>query len=261
MTADELSTELRWPDRTEAAPQGDASSPDDDPPPPGVEPLVVEVIEPPEREWRHDGDPPPRPVQSGPVATAPGGRFMMEAYDRLADRVLDRLRSMREGVDEDLFILRSEIAALRTSVEDVADRVQLRKVRSELDQVRAEVAGLRADVLDRPDLEVIAERTQEVLTEVRAHDPSAVAARVAELVAEATAVREAGALDPVLAELATVHRELGSVREDLEALRRRIALRATPSAPGGLGEEQMARLAEEVATRVLAQLRQRQRRR
>lgn len=81
---------------------------------------------------------------------------IVDAYERLGTRLLSRMRDLREDVDADLSELRSEISSLRTSIEDVADRVQLRQMRSSIDDLRSDVAGLRRAVLEWPELERVA---------------------------------------------------------------------------------------------------------
>ena len=91
----------------------------------------------------HESSDPPRSSVS----------MIVDAYERLGGRLLGRMRDMREDVDADLAELRSELASLRTAVEDVADRVQLRQMRGSIDDLRSDVAGLRRAVLEWPELE------------------------------------------------------------------------------------------------------------
>ena len=116
MTADDLSTKLRWPDRSEpppptapvadpAVPAGGPDSVGSTPPVGSTDPSTLslagsvvtgEVVEEDERAWRGSGDPFQRSVPSGLVATSTGSRFMMEAYDRLAAEGLYGERRQRE---------------------------------------------------------------------------------------------------------------------------------------------------------------------
>ncbi len=226
----------------------------------------------------------------------PPNRQVMEAYDRLADRVLDRLAGLRADVDTDLTQVRSELASLRHAVEDVADRVQIRQLRSSIEELRDEMTGLHDSVLDGPDLEHLSGELaslradvadlldpepvgpahEELLAtvaslrdEVRAQDTSE---DLAELVASVEALRadlaERGddaleAIDvlrqemlgslaataerssPVLAALSPFLEELGALREELQAMKRRITLRANESSPA-LSDGQLEWLAEAV---------------
>jgi DNA-binding FrmR family transcriptional regulator len=91
------------------------------------------------------------------VADAQTGRVFVEAFDRLADRLLERIRSLRQDVDADLTSVRSELASLRQAVDAVADRVQMRHLRTTLEEVHGDVVGLRRAVLEWPELEQVAE--------------------------------------------------------------------------------------------------------
>jgi hypothetical protein len=189
------------------------------------------------------------------------GRVFVEAFDRLADRLLERLRSLRQDVDADLAAVRSELSSLRQAVDDVGDRVQMRQLRQGLDELRSDVSGLRRAVLEWPELEHVAndiasmrsdltylfETTQgggpgqapnELLGELRA-----VVAQLEERAADAS-------LDhPQLAVLAPLVEEVASVRSELTSIRRRMVLRSSP-----LDEEQLEQIVAAVAARVVAEL-------
>jgi hypothetical protein len=156
-------------------------------------------------------EPPGAPLRALPVLEADPGdhtplrRAVVDAYDRLADQVLGRMRALHQDVDADLAEVRSELASLRRSVEDVGDRVQLRQLRTSLDELRTDVAALRRAVLEQA-------------------DP-----------AEGSAAEQ-----------------LALLREEVVALRRRIALRAQsdPAAAPGLSDDDVARIAAAVAERL-----------
>jgi hypothetical protein len=105
-----------------------------------VEPISPEIVT--GRSIRPTGDDLP-----------PSAAVLIDAFERSGARVLGRIRDLRDDVDTDLAEIRSELASLRTAVEDVADRVQLRQLRSSIDELRNEVAGLKRTVLDWPELE------------------------------------------------------------------------------------------------------------
>jgi hypothetical protein len=131
--------QLRWPGGPRPAP-GRRAQDDSAGPPPGSHPP--------------DDDPPGAPLRALPVLEADPGdtvplrRAVVDAYDRLADQVLGRMRALHQDVDADLAEIRSELASLRRSVEDVGDRVQLRQLRTSIDELRSDVAGLRRAVPD-----------------------------------------------------------------------------------------------------------------
>jgi hypothetical protein len=190
------------------------------------------------------------------------GRVFVEAFDRLADRLLERLRSLRQDVDADLAAVRSELASLRQAVEDVGDRVQLRQLRATVDELRGDVTGLRRAVLEWPELEqvsadVAAMRSDlsflfetsdgsgpgqgptELLTELQA-----VVARLSEEAARQQAVPDGGAA------LAPVLEEVAALRTELTTIRKRMGVR-----PAGLEADQMEQLVEAVAQRVIDEMR------
>ena len=210
---DDLAVRLQWPSDPSPAPETDrpvAPSPDDDPRVHTAEVVAAD---------------PSRP-----------GRTLIEAYDRLGDRVLERMRALREDIDADLSAVRSELASLRQAVDDVGDRVQLRQLRATLDELRSDVTGLRRAVIEWPELEQVSSDIAglrsdmtEVIQAVRAGDPAA----------------------PSIAALGPLVEELAELRGEVTSLRRRITLRGGASAPV-LDEDQLARLADQVADRIAA---------
>jgi hypothetical protein len=171
-------------------------------------------------------------------------RTLVDAYDRLADRLAQRLRSVQDDLDADLLDVRTEISALRQAVEDVGDRVEMRQLRAAIDELRSDVVGLRRAVLEWPELERVSADITALradMTELLAQRPSAAPAtgpapklqlqQLAPLMEEISAIRGAlgsrpaggsrdgGASDEVLEELA-------GLRTEMKALRRRITLRA-----------------------------------
>ena len=100
-----------------------------------------------------DAAPTPAPVPPEPEPHL--GRAFADAFDRLADRLLERLRSLRQDVDADLAGVRAELAGLRQAVDAVGDRVQVRHIRTTLDEVNGEVIALRRAVLEWPELEQV----------------------------------------------------------------------------------------------------------
>ncbi len=214
-TADEdLSVRLQWP-----SDQGDGergATPDAAPGTTSSEPVqLAEVV---------SAGEPSRPARS-----------LIEAYDRLGDRVLERMRALREDVDADLAAVRSELAGLRQAVDDVGDRVQLRQLRATIDELRGDVTGLRRAVLEWPELEQVS---------------SDVAGLRSDMSALLEASRDAAAPDEgvSLGALAPLVEEVAALRGELASLRRRIALRVEGTAP--VGDAQLELLADQVAERM-----------
>jgi hypothetical protein len=163
------------------------------------------------------------------------GTSLIDAYDRLGDRVLERMRALREDVDADLSAVRSELASLRQAVDDVGDRVQLRQLRATIDELRADVAGLRRAVLEWPELEQVS---------------SDIGGLRGDMSTILEVLRTGGAPPAVdLPALAPLVEEVASLRSEVSALRRRIALRADMQA-GGADEAELDRLAAQVAERI-----------
>jgi hypothetical protein len=170
-------------------------------------------------------------------------RTLVDAYDRLADRLAQRLRSVQDDLDADLLDVRAEISALRQAVEDVGDRVEMRQLRAAIDELRSDVVGLRRAVLEWPELERVSADISALradMTELLAQGPPATGGgtgappklqlqQLAPLMEEISSIRGAlesrpagggaGVSDEVLEELA-------GLRAEVKALRRRITLRA-----------------------------------
>jgi hypothetical protein len=173
----------------------------------------------------HLEEPPGAPLRALPVLEADPGdpaplrRAVVDAYDRLADQVLGRMRALHQDVDADLAEVRSELASLRRSVEDVGDRVQLRQLRTSLDELRSDVAGLRRAVLEWSG--------------------------------------PGGAGEPP--EPGATAEQLTLLREEVIALRRRIALRGRTEAPSALSDDDVERIAAALAERLAPPSRRRNR--
>ena len=276
--AESLRVRLSWPHPAGAPdepavddPADDARSEDDD--------RAGEPLPPPEvvtmQSFRNGAD------------VGPAVGLLIDAYERLGSRLLSRLRDLRTDVDGDLAAVRSELASLRTAVEDVADRVQLRQMRSSIDELRSDVAGLRRAVLEWPELERVSTdlsalraATSELQEQVArlpvglpAADPAGVPEELAaqlealdravaaipappaptEIAAVVRAELEARPAPevprPDLAALAPLVEELGELRSEMEALRRRIALRASTEG-SSLGSRDVEAIAQAVAARM-----------
>lgn len=163
-------------------------------------------------------------------------RAVVDAHDRLADRVLQRLRAFREDIDADLAELRSEMAALRQSVEDMGDRMPARQIRSSLEELRGDLAGLRRAGFDGSQLEHISGE----LAGLRS-DLADLAARMDD---------GAGRPGPPSASPGPVANELAELRSEIASLRRRISLRVAVPDAGGLSDAQIEKVAEAVAGRL-----------
>jgi hypothetical protein len=155
------------------------------------------------------------------------------------------------GEQNDVALLRQEVADLRHAVDDLADRVQLRQLRASLDELRGEVISLRRVVVEWPELdqlttEVAALRSQ--LIDQQEETPTVSMADVLSevrtaLVAASSARTPVGALAPIV-------EELGALRGEVAALRRRISLRGEGT--GSVDDGQLERVVESVVERVTA---------
>jgi hypothetical protein len=203
----------------------------------------------------------------GPGGDSRMGRVFVEAFDRLADRLLERLRSLRQDVDADLASVRSELQSLRQAVEDVGDRVQLRQLRATLDELRSDVVGLRRAVLEWPELEQVSADIAAVRGDLsflfESTTDGSPAAAPSDLLAElqnvvgnlSDEVTRLSTDQPQIGALAPLLEEVTSVRSELTQIRRRMVLRATP-----IDEEQLERIVDAVAARVVDELRAESRR-
>jgi hypothetical protein len=226
--SDDLTADLRWPRVTRD--ERPAPLLDDHEARPSDVPLDREPKGP-ERL-----DEAPVEVVGGVVERPRFDRATIEAYDRLAERLLERLRSLREDLDADLAEVRSEIASLRAAVDDVGDRVQLRQLRASINELRGDVSSMRRAVTEWPELEQVS------------HDISSLRADMA------TLCETGGTSGPV--DVAPVLEATAAVQAELVSLRRRIALRA--SGESSLSDEQLDLLAEAVTTRLLRRMRARE---
>src|SRR5690606_17959040 len=119
------------PDRVRLAWPGDPQGrrrPDPDPPRMDPDDALSEPVS----EPRAPGAPVGAIAPADDVAMGTTGlrRAIVDAYDRLADRVLQRMRTLHDDVDADLAELRSEVTTLRQAVDDLGDRVQMRSLRA-----------------------------------------------------------------------------------------------------------------------------------
>ena len=145
------------------------------------------------------------------VADDAGDRTLAEEVERLADRVVERLRTTRTALEGELAELRTELAAVREGLATIAERPVPRPVAA----AAPDLAPLLAE-----------------LTEVRAG--------VDALTASITSER--------LDDLAD---ELSGVQTELQSLRRRISLRAPGGEGStGLSDDQLERLAAAVAAKL-----------
>ncbi len=220
-TSDPSRVRLSWPGDTRDAGTGPSPA-DAEPATEHPEPVTVDPVPPPFT----------RPSSLVPAAEVDAGgssalrRAVVEAYDRLAERVLQRLRAVHEDLDADLTEIRSELGTLRQAVDDLGDRVQLRSMRSALDDLRSDVAGLRRAVIEWPELE----RVSADITALRA-DMSEVASRLSVPPAEsgdqlAAVVDEVRRLSTTLSGLPLAPApdpRIDAVTSDLSALRRELA--------------------------------------
>ena len=274
-SSEEFSVRLSWPKAGAApadAPERPASDPASKPAPTSPPTFAARTVlpRPATSSTPHLGSSAPTSATTSvslPDLPAPGGdtrmgRVFVEAFDRLADRLLERLRSLRQDVDADLASVRSELQTLRQAVEDVGDRVQLRQLRATLDELRSDVVGLRRAVLEWPELEQVSADIAAVRGDLSflfettadgssAAPPSELLGELQNVVANlgdevtrlSTDQPQVGALSPLLEEVA-------NMRGELTQIRRRMVLRATP-----IDDEQLERLVDAVAARVVDELR------
>jgi hypothetical protein len=190
----------------------------------------------------------------------PLGRVFVDAFDRLADRLLERLRALRSDVDADLGALRNEMAALREAVDAMGDRAQGRQLRATLDELHAEVLGLRRAVLEWPELEQLSQDVTAVrgdLAFLFDHAGEGGAQAPSELLGELQAVvgrlagesaRLAEATAPTAPDDGPLLEEVAALRAELAEVRRRVAR------PAPLDGDQLEWLVGAVADRVVARL-------
>ena len=203
---------------------------------------------------------PPPPRVDGVGGEPKMGKVFVEAFDRLADRVLDRLRSLRQDVDSDLGAVRAEMAALRQAVDEAVDRVQMRQLRATLDDVRADLTGLRRAVLEWPELEQVTADISAMrgdltfLFESLGADgagqaPSALLSELQSVVADLAEASGGGGGALQLSTLAPLLEEVTSLRSEMTEIRRRLTLGTAP-----IDDEQLEWIVSSVADRVADQL-------
>ena len=269
-SSEEFAVRLSWPKagaagRADAAPAPEpeptttappASGPGDDqpaaPPRPASPPAAVA--------------PAPRPAPVTEIL-APGGdgsrmsRAFVEAFDRLSDRLLDRIRSLRQDVDADLASVRSELSGLKQAVDEASDRAPLRQLKAGLDEVREDVLALRRAVLEWPALEQVAADVAAIRGDLaflfeQAEDgspaaaPSQVLAELREVVDRMAEEVQALGEQAKVGGLAPLVEEVGAVRDEMATIRRRLVIRSSP-----IDDEQLERIVDAVAARVVEELR------
>jgi hypothetical protein len=188
---------------------------------------------------------PPAPP-GGPAAPAAPGAPERATRDEPA----------RSGDRDDIAALRAEIAELRHAFDDLADRVQLRQVRAAIDELRTEVLALRRVVVEWPELDQLTTEVGSLrshLLDLQQRPPAAPAdPAVVEAIAELRATIDGlGPARTQVTALGPIVEELGELREEFVALRRRISLRGQPT-DATLDEAQLDRIVESVVERVLA---------
>lgn len=202
----------------------------------------------------------PEPLASMSVDGIPPGKVFVEAFDRLADRLLDRLRTLRQDVDADLSSVRTELASLRQVVEELGDRSQLRQLQGTVDELRTELGALRRAVLEWPELEQVSNDIAAVRGDLaflfESGDGQSVAppsdllgelqGAIATLSDEITRM---GAELPQISAMGAVLEEVASVRSELAQVRRRMTVRSGP-----LDEAQLEQIVSAVAARVVDEL-------
>jgi hypothetical protein len=185
-------------------------------------------------------------------------RAFVDAFERLSERLLERLRTLRQDIDADLNGLRAEVATLRQAVDDAGQSVQLRQLHTGLDELRADLSGLRRAVLEVPELQRLADEVTAVRGDLTLlfdaagdggeHAPSAVVVELEQVVGRLS--EQIGRLDERAGsrELAWLVDEVASVRSDLTELAKRS--RATVR----LDPDQLRLIADAVTHRLLEEL-------
>jgi hypothetical protein len=189
------------------------------------------------------------------------GKVFVEAFDRLADRLLDRLRTIRQDVDTDLTGVRNELAALRQAVEELGERAQVRQLHTDIDELRTELAALRRAVLEWPELEQVSNDIAAVRGDLaflfEASGEGAMGGAPSDLLAElqrtigtlSDEITRMGKELPQLEAVNAVLEEVVAVRSELTQVRRRVGVRKGP-----LNDEQLEQIVSAVADRVLDEL-------
>lgn len=166
------------------------------------------------------------------------------------------------GERNEVALLRKEVSDLRHSIDDLADRVQLRQLKASFDELRGEVIALRRVVVEWPELDQL---TSEVgalrshMIDVQENPPPTADASLLSALADVQAGIEAigtargpvAALGPLVEELGAVRHDIGTLRADMAALRRRVALRVQ-SSDTTIDDDQLDRVVESVVERVQA---------
>jgi hypothetical protein len=196
------------------------------------------------------------------IDSAAPGRVFVEAFDRLADRLLDRLRTLRQDVDTDLGSVRNEVAALRQSVDELGERTQVRQVLAGVDELRSELAALRRAVLEWPELEQVSNDIAAVRGDLAfvfdAAGEGVVGAPPSDLLAElqrtigtlSDEITRMGQVLPQVGAIDGLVEEVAAIRTELTQVRRRVG--ASRKAP--LSPEQLEQIVSAVAARVVDEL-------
>lgn len=227
MTTSEGESRLTDPARVRLAWPGDRPGPDragePSPEPDPVDPTSFGDDETEALRPEVEGNRSLAPIDDGGLG-APGlRRAIVDAYDRLADRVLQRMRSLHEDVDADLAELRSEVTTLRQAVDDLGDRVQLRSLRAAVDELRSDVVGMRRVLLEWPELE----RVSGDITSLRA-DMTDVVASISSLVEDEVLTRDGGeGGERATTLIGPLAEEISQLRDDVAELNRTVTDMAT----------------------------------
>jgi hypothetical protein len=185
-------------------------------------------------------------------------RAFVDAFDRLSERLLERLRTLRQDIDADLNGLRAEVATLRQAVDDAGQSVQLRQLHTGLDELRADLGGLRRAVLEVPELQRLADEVTAVRGDLSLlfdnagdggeHTPSAVVGELEQVISRLS--EEVGRMDERAGspELTWLVDEVAAVRSEVGELAKRS--RATVR----LDPDQLRLIADAVTKRLLQEL-------
>ena len=155
------------------------------------------------------------------------------------------------GEQNDVALLRQEVADLRHAIDDLADRVQLRQLRASLDELRGEVISLRRVVVEWPELDQLTTEVAALRSQLIDQQEETPTVSMADVLSEVrTALAGASAARTPVGALAPIVEELGALRGEVAALRRRISLRGEGA--GSVDDGQLERVVESVVERVTA---------
>jgi septal ring factor EnvC (AmiA/AmiB activator) len=172
-------------------------------------------------------------------------RSVREGLDGFTTRVLERLDQIREAFDAELGSVRADNTRLRKSVADAAAGWNTSRVETIVDELREDVRDLRAVVIEWTDPQGLRDEIAALRTSV----PEALGeGALDDLRTEVTSLHQSIEERLAVGAMAPLVEELGAVRTELAALRRRMSVRAK-SEPL-VSDEQLEALVQAVVDRL-----------